>query len=134
MVHDLIVAFPKDAQGGKAGDVVLPAQIHLLCAVDLHHIIPRDHILQATCSSACITRAIQLGFALLANLPTYVAQILLRVTQNEAGSCHLDSVHSVLKGSLSLVKMALSSFAAGVQHTALGLKWHDPASLLEQSH
>ena len=36
MIHDLIVTFPEDSQGGKASYVVVPAQIHLSSAVNLH--------------------------------------------------------------------------------------------------
>ena len=35
MVHDLVVSFPEHPQGREAGDVVFPAQLHLLGAVNL---------------------------------------------------------------------------------------------------
>ena len=35
MIHDLIVTFPEDSQGGKASYVVVPAQVHLSSAVNL---------------------------------------------------------------------------------------------------
>ena len=36
MIHDLIMPFPEDSQGGKASYVVIPAQVHLTSAVNLH--------------------------------------------------------------------------------------------------
>lgn len=36
MVHDLVMTFPEDSQGGKASYVVIPAQIYLGSAVNLH--------------------------------------------------------------------------------------------------
>ena len=36
LIHNLIMTFPKDSQGGKASYVVVPAQIYFSSAVNLH--------------------------------------------------------------------------------------------------
>ena len=36
MIHDFVMPFTEDSQGGKASYVVIPAQVHLTSAVNLH--------------------------------------------------------------------------------------------------
>lgn len=41
VVHDFIMSFSEDPQGREACDVVLPAQVYLLGAVNLHAAVHR---------------------------------------------------------------------------------------------
>ena len=36
MIHDFVMPFPEDSQRREASDVVLPTQVYLLGAVNLH--------------------------------------------------------------------------------------------------